>query len=134
MNEIGQQQFIIISLKQRYAGHAKQAAMLAAQSRLAPLGKYCVVVDEDIDPTNLQDVLWAICTRSDPAKNINFITRAWSSPLDTTIRKPADAFLNSRAVIEACKPYEWINDFPQSISISPELERKVMSRWGKLLS
>lgn len=134
MNEIGQQQFIIISLKQRYAGHAKQAAMLAAQCRLAPLGKYCVVVDEDIDPTNLQDVLWAICTRSDPEKNINFISRAWSSPLDTSLHKPPeDGFLNTRAVIEAVKPYGWYNDFPKSISISPELADRVKGKWGKQL-
>ncbi len=134
MNEIGQQQFVIISLKQRYAGHAKQAATVAVHSRLTPIGKYCVVVDEDIDPTNLEDVLWAICTRSDPEKNINLITRAWSSPLDTSMRKPPpDGFLNSRAIIEAVKPFGWYNDFPQSISISPELEARVKGKWGKQL-
>ncbi|MBI2935137.1 MAG: UbiD family decarboxylase, partial [Chloroflexi bacterium] len=134
MNEIGQQQFIIISLKQRYAGHAKQAATVAVHTRLAPLGKYCVVVDDDIDPTNLQDVLWAICTRSDPEKNINLITRAWSSPLDTSLRKPpVDGFINSRAIIEAVKPFAWYNEFPQSISVSPELAERVKGKWGKQL-
>jgi len=32
------------------------------------------------------------------------------------IRKPAEAFLTSKAIIDACKPYEWIKDFPQRSS------------------
>jgi UbiD family decarboxylase len=132
MDEVGQQQLLIISVKQKYPGHAKQAAMLASQSRLVPIGKYVIVVDDDIDPTNIQDVLWALCTRSDPEKDIDTIRRAWSSPLDTTIPRSTTTYLSSRAVIEACKPFEWMDEFPEEIKTSPELVEKVKQKWGDL--
>jgi len=133
MDDTGQQQLVIISVKQKYPGHAKQAAVLACQSRLVPIGKYVIAVDDDIDPTNIQDVIWALCTRSDPEKSIDIIRRAWSSPLDTIIPNSAGAFVNSRAVIEACKPFEWMDEFPKEIRASPELVAKVKQKWGDKL-
>lgn len=134
ISDVGLQQLIVVSIKQRYAGHAKRAALLASQSRVgAYMGRYVIVVDEDIDPTNIQDVLWALCTRSDPEKSIDIIRRAWSTPLDPVIRKPTEAFFNSRAIIDACKPYEWIDEFPEEIKTSPELIEKVKQKWGNVL-
>ena len=50
----------IISIKQRYPGHARQAGMVASQVHAgAYLGRYVIVVDDDIDPTKTFDVLWA---------------------------------------------------------------------------
>ena len=133
-SEVGLQQFVVVSIKQRYPGHAKQAGMLACQNRPpAYHGRYVIVVDEDIDPSNITEVMWALTTRSDPEKDIDIVRRAWSTPLDTMIRKPTNAFFNSRAVIDACKPYEWIDEFPQAISTSPEWEEKVQAKWGKTL-
>lgn len=63
-----------------------------------------VVVDEDIDPSNITEVIWALVTRTDPEKDIDIVRRAWSTPLDTMIRKPTDAYFNSRGVTDACKP------------------------------
>jgi UbiD family decarboxylase len=120
-------QLIVVSIKQRYAGHARQAAFAASQgSRTAAyFGRYVIVVDEDIDPTNIEEVLWALCTRSDPEKDIDIIRRAWSTPLDPTIRKPTKAFMNSRGIIDACRPYEWIDEFPAVVEVSPELRAKM---------
>lgn len=127
--------FMVVSIKQRYPGHAKQAALLASQSRMgAYCGRYVVVVDEDIDPMNLNDVLWAMGFRSDPAGSIDIIRKAWSTPLDPMIRKPTTAFYNSRAIIDACKPYDWIDEFPKEVKSSPELLKKTKERWDKVLS
>ncbi|MBI4330793.1 MAG: UbiD family decarboxylase [Chloroflexi bacterium] len=134
MGEAPLQQFLVVSIKQRYAGHAKQAAALASMGRRgAYMGRYTVVVDEDIDPTNLQEVLWAICTRSDPEKDIDLMRRCWSTPLDPTIRKPTNAYFNSRAIIDACKPFEWKDEFPQEIKISPELVERVKKKFQGVL-
>lgn len=131
LNPAGLDLFMVISLKQRYAGHARQAALLATANRLTgSLGRYVIVVDEDIDPTNTQEVLWAICTRSDPEKDIDIVRRLWSSTLDPMIKKPTRALFNSRAIIDACKPYEWMQEFPQEIRISPELIQRVKSKWS----
>lgn len=135
LSDVGQQQLVIVSVKQRYNGHARQAALLASQNRPAAYhGRYVIVVDDDIDPSDIQQVLWALLTRSDPEKDIDIFRRAWSTPLDTTIRRPTDAYFNSRAIIDACKPFEWINEFPEDIKLSPDLAETVKSKWGAMLN
>ena len=126
----GARLFVVISIKQRYAGHARQAAFVASQCREgAYLGRYVVVVDEDIDPTNLEDVLWAICTRSDPVNDIDFIRRSYSGVLDPMIRPGTPGKFNSRAIIDACRPWEWMSEFPAVSESSPELVAKVREKW-----
>jgi UbiD family decarboxylase len=126
---------IVVSLKQRYAGHAKRAALIASQSVTGAYnGRYVIVVDEDIDPSNIEEVLWALCTRSDPEKDIDIIRKCWSTALDPIIRKPTNAFFNTRAIIDACKPYDWIDEFPQSVELSPELESWMKEKWGSILN
>ena len=59
----------VLAISQRYPGHARQAAMIASQCRSgAYLGRYVIVVDDDIDITNTEEVIWAISSRSDPAR------------------------------------------------------------------
>ena len=56
-----------ISITQRYPGHAVQVAHVAAQcGASAYASKYIVVVDDDVDVTNLDHLLWAMLTRTDP--------------------------------------------------------------------
>jgi 4-hydroxy-3-polyprenylbenzoate decarboxylase len=124
--------FNIISIKQAYPGHSKQAAMLAANCHAGNyLGRYVVVVDEDIDPTNTFDVIWAIASRSDPIEDIDFIRQAWSGALDP-LKKPGDNF-NSRAIIDASRPFDWKDDFPPVAESSPELRERTLKKWGHLL-
>jgi hypothetical protein len=63
----GARMFNVIAIKQAYPGHARQAGFLAASCQSGSyLGRFVVVVDEDVDPSDLFDVMWAICTRCDP--------------------------------------------------------------------
>ncbi len=41
-----------------------------------------IVVDEDIDPSDSYDVLWAMATRTDPEKDIDVVRQAWGSKVD----------------------------------------------------
>ncbi|HEX9442620.1 MAG TPA: UbiD family decarboxylase, partial [Candidatus Binatia bacterium] len=104
--------FTVVAIKQRYPGHARQAGILASQVHAAAyLGRFTVVVDEDIDPTDMKDVIWAMTTRCDPIEDIEILRRCLSSPLDPILpksRKDKDSSYNSRAIIDACRPYEWI--------------------------
>ncbi len=125
--------FITISIKQRYAGHAKQAAIVASHSAVtANMGRYVVVVDEDIDPTNINEVIWAMGFRTDPKNSIDIIRNAWSNPLDPMIRKPSKALVNSRAIIDACRPFDWIDTFPKVVGIDPGLAKRVKEKWGDI--
>jgi 4-hydroxy-3-polyprenylbenzoate decarboxylase len=123
----------IISIKQRYPGHARQAALVASQVHAgAYLGRYVIVVDDDIDPTSTFDVLWALATRSDPVESIEILRRCWSGPLDPRIQ-PGKKGFNSRAVIDACRPFEWMKDFPPVAESSPELRKKIFDKWKDVI-
>jgi UbiD family decarboxylase len=128
----GARMFNVIAIKQAYPGHARQAGLLAAGCQSASyFGRFVVVVDEDVDPTDIFDVMWAVCTRCDPVEDIEFIRRAWSTPLDPLLDKPSST--NSRAVIDACRPFERLKDFPIVARASPELRRKVAEKFAGIL-
>jgi UbiD family decarboxylase len=129
----GARMFNVIAIKQAYPGHARQAGHLAASCQSGSyLGRFVVVVDEDVDPSDLFDVLWAMCTRCDPGSDIEFIRRAWSGPLDPILDKASST--NSRAVIDACRPFERLNDFPPVARASPELMRRVEQKFADILA
>jgi len=122
--------FIAISVEQRYPGHAMHAALFAAQSRIPEWSRYIVTVDEDIDPTNFDEVLFAMCTRVNIDKDIHIIKGLKSSTLDpATSRGAGEAFTNSVMIIDACKPYAWKDEFPKRIEFSPELVERVKRSW-----
>lgn len=133
--EAGGTPVAVVSLKQQYPGHARQAAMLLGGLNPYVL-KYLVVVDEDVDPTNVREVLWAMAMRSDPEISIDIIRKCWDSGVDPAIppqkRKQGD-FTHSMAIIDACKPYEWISEFPGTVKSSPELMARIKNKWEKLL-
>ncbi|MBI2371895.1 MAG: UbiD family decarboxylase [Deltaproteobacteria bacterium] len=129
----GSRMITVVAIKQRYPGHARQAAVLAAQCRAgAYLGRYIIVVDDDIDPSDTDAVLWALSTRSDPKGDIDILDRCWSGPLDPII-PPGQKGFSSRAIIDATRPYEWKDAFPPVVGISPERAEQVRRKWGKAL-
>ena len=125
--------FNVVAIEQRYPGHARQAGHVAAMCRTgAYLGRITVVVDHDIDVSDLDEVIWAICTRSDPERSFDIIKRAWSGPLDPAIR-PEEKGFNSRVVIDATRPWEWRDQFPPAIGPEPEEKRITRERWSWIL-
>lgn len=133
----GARMLLAVSIKQRYPGHVKQVGHIASQCHVgAYAGKYIVVVDDDIDASNLEEVMWAVTTRSDPATSIDIITGAWSTPLDPRLT-PEDRekgnYTNSRAIIDACRPFHWRDRFPLVNRLSPEDLRLAMQKFGYLL-
>jgi len=123
----------VVSITQRYPGHARQAGMIASQCRSgAYLGRYVVVVDDDVDITNSEEFLWALSSRSDPAESIEILRRAWSGPLDPRIARDQVGH-SSRAVIDATRPYEWREKFPKVSGASRELKDKVAGNWREFL-
>jgi UbiD family decarboxylase len=128
----GARMFNVIAIKQAYPGHARQAGLLAASCQSGSyLGRFVVVVDEDVDPTDTFDVMWAICTRCDPAQDIETFRRAWSGPLDPILDRSSST--NSRAVIDACRPFERLKDFPRVARASPELREMVKAKFADIL-
>ncbi|HZR62256.1 MAG TPA: UbiD family decarboxylase [Xanthobacteraceae bacterium] len=121
----------VVALRQRYDGHAKRAGLVAAAHSY--MARVIVVVDDDIDPSNLADVMWAVTTRCEPSDNIDILRNAWSSALDPRIA-PADkergVTSHSKVVIEACRPFAWRDKFPKPSALSPDEARAIEDKWG----
>jgi 4-hydroxy-3-polyprenylbenzoate decarboxylase len=125
--------FNVVSIKQAYPGHSRQAGLITSQTHAGGyLNRFVIVVDDDIDPANLFDVVWAMSTRCDAAEDIEIIRKCWSGPLDPVIPKEKKGY-NSRAVIDACRPYDWKDDFPPVAESSKELRDQTYKKWKDVL-
>ncbi len=122
----------VIALRQRYDGHAKRAGLIAAANSYG--GRIIVVVDEDVGPSNLADVIWAITTRAQPSESVDIVREAWSSALDPRI-SPDDRAKgitsHSKLIINACMPFAWKDKFPPTSALSPSELGSVRDKWGK---
>jgi UbiD family decarboxylase len=137
-HEVGGSRMLVgVAIRQRYAGHARQAGHIACQCHVgAYCGKYVVVVDDDVDVSDLEELMWAMVTRSDPATSIDVITNAWSTPLDPRIdpdEKARGHYVNSRAIIDACRPFQWRDKFPRVNIMTPAEARRAREKFGYLL-
>ena len=125
--------FTVISIRQRYAGHSKQALLVTAGSRAGAYGgKFYVVVDEDVDITNPREVIWAIATRTNVASDVDLVKEVWTSPADPAIvpeMRITQSYTSDRIFIDACRPWRWKEDFPGVNDFPREFKQKVLSKW-----
>lgn len=124
----------VISLRQRYAGHAKQAAL--ALAAMTYDGRFIVVVDEDIDPFDIKEVLWAMTTRCDPSRNIEITEGCWSTPLDPLMppdKRESGDYTNSLAIFYAVRPFHRRDSFPKVSRAPRELREKVVDKYRSVL-
>ncbi|MEK6562848.1 MAG: UbiD family decarboxylase [Candidatus Binatota bacterium] len=122
-----------ISLEQRYAGHAAQALALAAQ---VPGGayytKWIIAVDEDVDPTDTNQVIWAMSSRCNPIEDIDLLRNTWSTWLDPTQNPPEERPYGSKALINACKEHRYLPVFSKRTALRKKVYDQVAARWRKL--
>jgi UbiD family decarboxylase len=120
----------VVAIQQRYAGHSKRAGLIAAANSY--MGRVVVVVDEDVDVSNLADVMWAVTTRCEPSESVDIVRNAWSSGLDPRI--PADKkrlgdTSNSKMIIDACRPFAWRDQYPMTSALSISEATAVKAKW-----
>ncbi|MFB6081307.1 MAG: UbiD family decarboxylase [Halanaeroarchaeum sp.] len=129
--------FQVIAVDQQYAGHATQVGMQAISLPAGAYhGRFTVVVDADVDVYDWQEVLWALTSRCDPADDVQVVDDCWSTPLDPRIppdRKGAGDLTNSRAVLDATRPYHWRESFPDDSRIADDLADRLRERFGAAL-
>jgi UbiD family decarboxylase len=130
-HEAGGSRFMLtVSIKQLYGGHSKQVGMVASHCHA---GAYCnrwtIVVDDDIDPTNMNDVIWAMCTRCDPRDQVDVIHGGWSSALDPMCYDTQNDKRNSRVIVDACIPFNRQKTFPTIARSSKELDTRMRAKW-----
>ena len=93
---------VVISTKSRFGGYGKAVAMrLLSTPHGMPYSKIVIVVDEFVDPFNLEQVMWALTTRVRPDKDVVLIPNAPGMPLDPS-SEPAG--MHTKLIIDATTP------------------------------
>ncbi|TRW91320.1 4-hydroxy-3-polyprenylbenzoate decarboxylase [Candidatus Methylobacter oryzae] len=122
----------VISMKKQYAGHAKRV-MLGTWSFLRQFmyTKFVIVVDDDVDVRNWQDVIWAMTTRMDPARDLTILE---NTPIDYLDFASPVSGLGSKVGFDATNkwPGETNREWGRTIVMSPEVVKKVDDIWDAL--
>ncbi|MDD1639996.1 MAG: UbiD family decarboxylase [Methylococcaceae bacterium] len=122
----------VISMKKQYAGHAKRV-MLGTWSYLRQFmyTKFVIVVDDDVNVRNWEDVIWAITTRMDPARDLTILE---NTPIDYLDFASPVSGLGSKVGFDATNkwPGETNREWGRPIVMSPEIIKKVDDMWDSL--
>jgi 4-hydroxy-3-polyprenylbenzoate decarboxylase len=119
----------VVSLKKAYAGHAKRM-MMAVWSYLRQFmyTKFVIVVDDDIDARNWKDVMWAVSTRMDPARDITVIE---NTPIDYLDFASPVSGLGGKLGLDATNkfPGETDREWGEKIRMTDETIEDVTAKW-----
>ena len=122
----------MLTLRIEYAGHAKRV-MLGTWSYLRQFmyTKFVIVVDDDIDVHNWQEVIWAITTRMDPARDLTILE---NTPIDYLDFASPVSGLGSKVGFDATNkwPGETTREWGRVISMSDDVVKKVDEMWESL--
>jgi len=109
--------------------HSGQVLALAAQCPAANYyTKWIIVVDDDIDPTNINDVLWALSVRCNPNDHIDFLRNTMSFRADPSI-SPDQKPYGSKALIDACTPYKHMTTAPKRCFLRKSVYDSICRDW-----
>ena len=122
----------VVSMKKAYPGHAKRV-MLAVWSYLRQFmyTKWVIVVDDDIDARDWKDVMWAISTRMDPARDITVIE---NTPIDYLDFASPESGLGSKIGLDATNklPPETKREWGRKIAMDADVIETVTKKWASL--
>jgi UbiD family decarboxylase len=132
--------YLVISVKQQYAGHAMRVADFAMTGLADRPPRYLVLVDEDIDPSNRNLVMWAINTRVDPAAQIHLQRDRWCNAVNpaglTPEKRSIEDYTLGTMIIDACKPYRWRHQWDKMFKLSDideTLRAQTAEKWEHVL-
>jgi 4-hydroxy-3-polyprenylbenzoate decarboxylase len=122
----------VVSMKKQYPGHAKRV-MLGIWSFLRQFmyTKFVIVVDDDIDIRNWQDVIWAITTRMDPARDTTLLE---NTPIDYLDFASPVSGLGGKMGMDATNkwPGETDREWGQPIEKDEAVTRRIDEIWKEL--
>jgi 4-hydroxy-3-polyprenylbenzoate decarboxylase len=122
----------VVTIKKQYPGHAKRVMMgVWSFLRQFMYTKFVIVTDDDVDARNWEDVIWAITTRTDPARDITLIE---NTPIDYLDFASPVSGLGSKMGLDATNKWEGetTREWGTPIVMSTEVKQKVDSIWQEL--
>jgi 4-hydroxy-3-polyprenylbenzoate decarboxylase len=122
----------VVSMKKAYAGHAKRVMMgVWSYLRQFMYTKWVIVVDDDIDARDWKDVMWAISTRMDPARDITVVE---NTPIDYLDFASPESGLGSKIGLDATNkwPPETHREWGQLLGMDRATIDAVTEKWSRL--
>lgn len=122
----------VVSMKKQYPGHAKRVMMgVWSFLRQFMYTKFVVVVDDDINTRDWEDVIWAITTRMDPARDTTIIE---NTPIDYLDFASPVSGLGSKMGFDATNklPGETNREWGESIRMSTDVIERVDELWESI--
>jgi len=122
----------VISIRKQYPGHAKRI-MMGAWSFLRQFmyTKFVIIVDDDVNVRDWNDVIWAMTTRMDPARDTVLIE---NTPIDYLDFASPVSGLGSKMGMDATSkwPAETTREWGTPISMSEDVKKRVDEIWNEL--
>ncbi|MEO1090996.1 MAG: UbiD family decarboxylase [Pseudomonadota bacterium] len=122
----------VVAMRKAYPGHARRV-MLGVWSYLRQFmyTKFVIVVDDDIDARDWKDVMWAISTRVDPARDFTILE---NTPIDYLDFASPESGLGSKVGIDATNkwPPETKREWGEKLTMTDEVIDRVTARWAEL--
>ena len=119
----------VVTMKKQYPGHAKRVMMgVWSFLRQFMYTKFVIVLDDDVDARNWEDVIWAITTRMDPARDTVMVE---NTPIDYLDFASPPAGLGSKMGLDATNkwPGETNREWGEPIVMDPAVKSRVDERW-----
>lgn len=125
---------VIISANETYPGYVHTLSSAIWATKTGVYRPAVIVVGEDVDVSNAEEVLWALTTRVQPARDIHVKTRAPSHALFPFLSPEERATMTGAAVCyDATFPFEWKEKTPRIADFEhgwpEEIKNLVKSRW-----
>ena len=122
----------VVSIKKQYPGHAKRV-MFGIWSFLRQFmyTKFIVVVDDDVNIRDWKEVIWAITTRMDPARNTTLVE---NTPIDYLDFASPVSGLGSKMGMDATNKWqgETMREWGTPIVMDEDVKKRVDEMWGTL--
>jgi 4-hydroxy-3-polyprenylbenzoate decarboxylase len=122
----------VVSIRKQYAGHARRVMMgVWSYLRQFTYTKFVIVTDDDIDVRDWSQVIWALSTRVDPARDTMLVE---NTPIDYLDFASPVAGLGSKLGIDATRkwPSETTRTWSRPIVPDAAVERRVDALWAVL--
>ncbi|MFT6300177.1 MAG: 4-hydroxy-3-polyprenylbenzoate decarboxylase [Saprospiraceae bacterium] len=122
----------VVSMKKKYPGHAKRVMMgVWSFLRQFMYTKFVIVVDDDIDPREWSDVIWAITTRMDPQRDMVLVD---NTPIDYLDFASPVSGLGSKVGFDATNKWkgETNREWGKPIEMDAKIKEKIDALWESL--
>ncbi len=122
----------IVSIRKRYPGQAKKVMFALWGMGMLSLTKIVVVVDEDVNVQDMKEVLWAVTSRFDPARDVVLLPPSPTDSLDHSAYIPN---LAGKIGIDATKKWReegYDREWPEAVEMDAETKRRVDAIWNEI--